>query len=166
MGEAKRFEEALLQGRFSQGLSRSLTGAVFEMVDNVWKHSGVTKDALLGYQIGSRTFSFIVTDLGVGVLKTLTMNRRFAHLKTSIDALEEAVKPNVSGDTDGSGLGLDKLTRELANLWGRTRLRSGQGAITFNREGATARRIHNFLPHLGGFQISAVCRLSPPQNCS
>ena len=166
VSEARRFEANLLSGRFPQGLAKSLTGAVFEMVDNVWKHSGVSKDALLGYQIHNRTFSFIVTDMGDGVLKTLTKNRRFAYLKTSIEALEEAVKPNVSGDLNGSGLGLDNLTRAFANLWGRTRLRSGQGALTFNREGAIPKRTHQFLPDLNGFQISAVCRLSPPDQHS
>jgi anti-sigma regulatory factor (Ser/Thr protein kinase) len=161
VAEAKRFEEGLLHARFPRYLAKSLTGAVFEMVDNVWNHSRTHNNALLGYQIGNRSFTFTVTDLGVGVLDTLTANRRFSYLKTSIEALEEAVKPNVSGKADGSGLGLDKLTRALADLWGRTRLRSGQGALTFDRESDVPKRKHQFLPSLGGFQISAICRMSP-----
>lgn len=160
--EIPQLEAQLLRGRFSRHLAKSLTGAVFEMVDNVWNHSQTAETAVLAYQVGSRSFTFSVTDLGLGVLDTLKRNRRYAHLKTSIEALEEAVKPNVSGKPDGSGLGLDQLTRSLANLWGRTRLRSGQGALTFDRETDVPKRRHQFLPQLSGFQISAICRLSPP----
>lgn len=160
--EIPQLEAQLLRGRFSRHLSKSLSGAVFEMVDNVWNHSETAETAVLAYQVGRRSFTFSVTDLGLGVLDTLKRNRRYAHLKTSIEALEEAVKPNVSGKPDGSGLGLDQLTRSLADLWGRTRLRSGQGALTFDRETDVPKRRHQFLPQLPGFQISAICRLSPP----
>jgi anti-sigma regulatory factor (Ser/Thr protein kinase) len=159
--EARKFEEALLQSRFPKVLSRSLTGAVFEMVDNVWRHSGSPQHALLAYQVTNRTFSFAVTDTGSGVLNSLRRNRRFAHLKTSIEALEQAIKPNVSADPNGSGLGLDMLARELANLWGLTRLRSGQGALIFNRQSPILKRTHQFLAALNGFQVSAVCRMDP-----
>jgi anti-sigma regulatory factor (Ser/Thr protein kinase) len=164
--EARRFEEALLRSRFPKALSSSLTGAVFEMVDNVWRHSGSPQHALLAHQVANRTFSFAVTDTGSGVLNTLRRNRRFAHLKTSVEALEQAIKPHVSADPNGSGLGLDMLARELANLWGLTRLRSGQGALIFNRQSQTPKRTYQFLPALNGFQVSAVCRMRPRNGSS
>lgn len=161
--EMQQLEKMLLQARFSQHLAKSLTGAVFEMVDNVWNHSQTEADAILSYQAASRSFTFSVADLGLGVLETLRENKRYGHLKTSIEALEEAIKPNVSGKAGGSGLGLDTLTRAFADLWGQTRLRSGQGALTFDRETDSPKRKHQFLPQLKGFQISAICRLARPR---
>lgn len=161
--EASTFENRLLAGRLPKGLARSLTGAVFEMVDNIWVHSRSVDSCFLAYQVGFRKFTFGISDIGVGVLQTLRQNPRYAHIRTSMDALEHAVKRGVSGQPQGSGLGLDSLTRSLASLWGQSRLRSGQAALTFNREGESPRRRHQFLANLAGFQISAICRMEPPQ---
>ncbi len=161
--EAKLLEDRLLLHQFSKHLSRSITGAVFEMIDNVWMHSNASEPPLLCYQTARGGFSFAVTDMGIGVLRTLKRNSRFSHLRTSISALEEAVKVGVSCDPNGSGLGLPTLTRALANLWGRVRLRSGQAALTFNREQEQQKQSHQFLPEMKGFQVSAICRVRPPK---
>jgi hypothetical protein len=160
--EMHAFRDLLLSHSFPSGLSASLTGGVFEIVDNVWRHSCSKSPSLLAYQVGARAFSFCVADMGIGVLASLRKNRQFSYLSTSVEALEEAVKPNVSRLQNGSGLGFDKLVRALADFWGRTRLRSGQGALLFNRETENHTRSRYFLPHLDGLQVSGVCRLSPP----
>jgi anti-sigma regulatory factor (Ser/Thr protein kinase) len=156
-------EERLLANQFSKHLSRNITGAVFEMVDNVWMHSEAKEPPLLCYQTARGGLSFAVTDMGIGVLRTLKKNTRFSHLRTSMSALEEAVKVGVSSDPNGSGLGLPALTRALASLWGRVRLRSGQAALTFNREQEQPKQSHQFLPEMKGFQVSAICRLRAPK---
>lgn len=160
--EMRQFRAMLLSHRFPHKLSASLTGGVFEIVDNVWRHSNSQAPSLLAYQVGNRAFSFCVIDMGIGVLASLKRNREFSYLTTSIEALEEAVKPNVSGLPNGSGLGFDKLVRALSDLWGRTRLRSGQGVLLFNRETENHTKNRYFLPHLDGLQVSGVCRMNSP----
>lgn len=164
--EMRNFRSALLSNRFPVKLSASLTGGVFEMVDNVWRHSGSRSYSVFAYQVRTRTFSFCVGDSGVGVLASLRRNQNYAHLRTSLEALEEAVKPNVSGLKNGSGLGFDKLVRALADLWGQTRLRSGQGVLLFNRETERPTSRRYFLPDLRGFLVSGICRLSPPSEAA
>jgi len=161
--EMRRFETSLSDARFPRDLGRSITGAVFEMVDNVWVHSLTQEPSLFCYQIRTRKLTFGVMDMGKGVLNTLRENRKFSHIRTSMNALEEAVKRGVSGQANGSGLGLDSLTRALANLWGKTRLRTGQAALTFDREQQLPKQLKQFLPEMEGFQISAICRLDRPK---
>jgi len=162
--EMRNFRASLMSHRFPNKLSASLTGGVFEIVDNVWRHSGSDTPSLLSYQIRNRMFSFCVADMGIGVLASLRRNRQFSYLTTSVEALEEAVKPSVSRLANGSGLGFDILIRALTDLWGQTRLRSGQGVLLFNRETEQKRKSGYFLPHLNGLQVSGVCRLAPPAN--
>ena len=157
--EMRLFQATLVSHKFPQRLSASLTGGVFEIVDNVWRHSQAPAHSLLAYKVVNRTFSFSVCDGGVGVLASLTQNRHYAYLKTSVEALDEAVKPNVSALPNGSGLGFDTLVRALADLWGKTRLRSGEGVLLFNRETERHSKQRYFLPRLRGLHVSGICRL-------
>jgi len=159
--EMQSFRNVLLSRRFPQVLSASFTSAVFEIVDNVWQHCESKEPAIFAYSVVDRGFTFCVSDSGVGVLASLKRNRKYSYLSTSLEALEEAIKPNVSRLPNGRGLGFDQLLRSLSNFWGQTRLRSGQAVLRFNREQASPMRCHYFVPELPGLQVFGVCRLSP-----
>src|SRR6266853_3177550 len=66
--------DELIANGFPIDLARGLTGAVVEMVDNIWMHSETTQPGLLAYQVRKRKFAFSVADTGIGVLASLKKN--------------------------------------------------------------------------------------------
>jgi anti-sigma regulatory factor (Ser/Thr protein kinase) len=152
----------LRQHGFSHTLAGSLTGAAGEIIDNVFQHSQTELPGLFGYQLSRRKVTFCVADLGVGVLKSLRQNPQYRHLMTSMDALQTAIAPGVSR-FDAGGYGFSTLLRSVAELWGKTRLRSGEAVLVFDRETEERRKMHSYLPPFLGVQVSAICRLDPPK---
>lgn len=152
----------LRQHGFSHTLAASLTGAAGEIIDNVFQHSQTELPGLFGYQLSRRKVTFCVADLGIGVLKSLRQNPQYRHLMTSMDALQTAIAPGVSR-FDAGGYGFSTLLRSVAELWGKTRLRSGEAVLVFDRETEERRKMHSYLPPFLGVQVSAICRLDPPK---
>jgi hypothetical protein len=158
----RSFQTDLKHHGFSHTLAGSLTGAAGEIIDNVFQHSQTDLPGLFGYQLSRRRVTFCVADLGVGVLKSLRQNPQHRCLKTSMDALKTAIAPGVSR-FDAGGYGFSTLLRSVAELWGKTRLRSGEAVLVFDRETEERRKIHSYLPPFLGMQVSAICRLDPPK---
>ena len=157
----RSFQTELKQHGFSHSLAGSLTGAAGEIIDNVFQHSQTDLPGLFGYQLSRRKVAFSVADLGVGVLKSLRQNPQYRYLTTSMNALQEAIAPGVSR-FDTGGYGFSTLLRSVAELWGKTRLRSGEAVLVFDRETEERRTAHYYLPQFLGMQVSAICRLDPP----
>lgn len=61
-------------------LVASLIGAMCEMQDNVYEHSGAPRTGLVAYAVTDRSFEFVVADRGIGVLETLRQNHEYTHL--------------------------------------------------------------------------------------
>jgi anti-sigma regulatory factor (Ser/Thr protein kinase) len=158
----RSFQADLKEHGFSHSLAGSLTGAAGEIIDNVFQHSETELPGVFGYQLSRRKVTFCVADLGVGVLKSLRQNPQYRYLTTSMDALQTAIAPGVSRFNMG-GYGFSTLLRSVAELWGKTRLRSGQAVLVFDRETEERRRMLSYLPPFLGMQVSAICRLDPPQ---
>ena len=154
------FEKALNANGFPIGLSRALTGALGELVDNVWQHSGTEVPGLIGYQVGRRCLTFGVTDTGMGILDSLRTSPKHRFLTTSMDALETAILPGVSRHEFG-GYGFSTLFQAIAELWGITRLRTGEAVLLFDRQTEHRKRKRYYLPALRGFQVLVSCRLTP-----
>jgi hypothetical protein len=147
---------------FPSHLARALTGAVAEMVDNVWIHSESVTAGLLVYQLRRRKFAFSVADLGIGVLATLRKNPQFRTLNSSREAIRLAIQPGVSQFNDGGGLGFPSLLHALADLWGTVRLRSGEAALVIDRQQDERKKNFVYLPHLHGVHVAVRCSLDPP----
>lgn len=147
---------------FSSQLSRALTGAVIEMVDNVWLHSETHHAGLLAYQIRRRKLAFSVLDTGIGMLNSLRKNPKFQYLTSSMDALGKAIEPGVSRFDTSGGMGYPSLLHALASLWGTARIRSGEAALVIDHTGETRSKERVYLPHLPGAHISVRCALDPP----
>jgi anti-sigma regulatory factor (Ser/Thr protein kinase) len=147
---------------FPSHLAHGLTGAVIEMVDNIWLHSETTAPGLFVYQIRRRKFAFSVIDTGIGVLPSLRKNPSFGYLSSSMDAIGKAIEPGVSRYQDGGGMGFPSLFHALAALWGTSRIRSGEAALLIDHTREERSKASVYLPHLPGTHISVRCALDPP----
>jgi hypothetical protein len=154
----RTFQQRLTSNAFPVGLARGLTGALGEMADNVWQHSSTNKPGLVGYEVRRKQLAFAVSDVGIGVLESLRMRPEHRHLTTSMDALETAILPGVSR-YDVGGYGFSTLFQAIAELWGITRLRSGEAALLFDRRTENRKRTRYYLPSLPGLQVFVSCRL-------
>jgi anti-sigma regulatory factor (Ser/Thr protein kinase) len=156
-------QRELGENGFGSNLARALTSAVAEMVDNVWIHSAADWPGLLAYQIKRRKFAFSVADLGIGVLSSLRRNPQHRDLVSSMDALQKAVQPGVSSHSNGDGLGFPSLLHALAELWGTTRLRSGEAAMVIDRTSENRKKNYLYLPELPGLHVAVRCSLDSPR---
>lgn len=120
----------------ARGLKRSLVagliGALGELQDNVYEHSGKPNSGLIAYAAGPGTFEFVVADAGMGVLASLCRNPEFSGLRDSGEALRLAASDGASRysrDT-GHGFGIGTLFKALAHDAGELRFRSGDHGMT------------------------------------
>lgn len=143
-------------------LVASLIGALKEMQDNVYEHSGAPQTGLVAYAVTDQTIEFVVSDRGRGVLETLRENPNYAHLPDAGAALEEAIKPGVSRFPieTGRGQGYVQLYRAMVTHRAELRFRSGDHALTL-RPTADPLHAQQELGHaaaLPGLTISAFWR--------
>lgn len=143
-------------------LVASFIGALREMQDNVYEHSGAAHTGVAAYAVRDRSFEFVVSDRGMGVLETLRQNPYYAHLPDAGAALVEAIKPGVSRfpTETGRGQGYVQLYRAMVTHRAELRFRSGDHALTLR---PTADPLHGeqLLSHtsaLAGLTISAIWR--------
>ena len=143
---------------FSIKFAKALSGAAIEIVSNVWEHSCTQRASILAYQLEQQRVEFVVADLGIGVLKSLTQNPRYKSLQTSPQALEMAAKGASSKRENGFGFG--ELIKAVADH-GAVRLRSGAGIL--NIRGTIDQRLwkRQFGVELPGLQVAFTCTASP-----
>lgn len=128
---AKHAENAAVAAGLPHGLVAGLMGAVGELQDNVFEHSGASDTGLVAYGVTHGSFEFVVADAGRGVLASLRENAEFAHLADTGAALRVAASDGASRhalDT-GRGYGIGQLFRALAHDAAELRFRSGDHAL-------------------------------------
>jgi hypothetical protein len=151
---------ARVQG-INSHLVAGLMGALIEMQDNVYEHSGAPATGLVAYAVTPSSFEFVVADRGAGVLATLRQNRRFAEIPDAGAALGEAIKDGVSRFPDkGRGTGFNQLFTALVGHNAELRFRSGDHALTMR---PTCDALHGQIvlakvPQLNGLAVSVICR--------
>lgn len=128
---AKHAENAAVAAGLAKSLVGALMGAIGELQDNVFEHSGRPISGLVAYGAGRGTFEFVVADAGRGVLASLRENPEFAHLADSGAALRVAVSDGASrhARSTGHGYGVGQLFRALASHAAELRFRSGDHAL-------------------------------------
>jgi anti-sigma regulatory factor (Ser/Thr protein kinase) len=143
---------------FPQNLAGALTGGVAEMVDNAWLHREKADAPLLAYQVRKKQFAFSVADTGIGILESLKQNPKYDWLRSSMEAIQLAIRPGVSR-WDNGGMGFTSMLKAMADLWGNARIRTGQAALIV--DGTQEVRSNNFiyLPELPGLHVSVRCSL-------
>lgn len=149
---ASHAENAAVGLGLARRLVSGLIGALGELQENVYQHSGRPETGLVAYAAANGTFEFVVADAGVGVLASLQQNPEFAQLADSGEALRVAVSDGASrhGRASGRGYGIGQLFRALAHDSAELRFRSGDHAL----------RLWGDAPSLRGqFEVAQKARL-------
>jgi hypothetical protein len=128
---ASHAENAAVAAGLLRGLVVGLMGALGELQNNVYQHSGRPETGLVAYASGDGAFEFVVADAGMGVLASLRQNPEFAHVRDSGEALRVAASDGASrhGRNVGRGYGIGQLFRALAHDAAELRFRSGDHAL-------------------------------------
>ena len=104
---------------FTPVTAKALTGAVSEIINNVWQHAQTTIPAFLVYHLEPERVNIGIADTGTGVLNSLRTNPRYESLKTSMAALKKAMTVGVTRyEEQGHGYGFDTVLRAVADQWG------------------------------------------------
>lgn len=127
----KHAENAGVAAGLPRALVTGLMGALGELQENVFEHSGRPSSGLLAYGAGNGAFELVVADAGRGVLASLRENPEFAHLADSGAALRVAASDGASRHARGTGhgYGIGQLFRALAHHAAELRFRSGDHAL-------------------------------------
>lgn len=128
---AKHAENAAVAAGLPRGLAAGLMGALGELQDNVFEHSGRSETGLVAYGAKAGSFEFVVADAGRGVLASLRENPEFTHLADCGAALRLAVADGASrhNSESGHGYGIGQLFRALAQHNAELRFRTGDHAL-------------------------------------
>jgi hypothetical protein len=128
---AKHAENAAVAAGLTKGLVGGLMGALGELQDNVFEHSGRPESGVVVYAANNGAFEFVVADGGRGVLASLRENPEFSLLPDSGAALRVAVSDGASrhARSRGHGYGIGQLFRALAHDAAELRFRSGDHAL-------------------------------------
>lgn len=128
---AKHAENAAVVAGLAKGLVSGLMGALGELMDNVFEHSGKPESGVVAYAASDGSFEFVVADAGRGVLSSLRENPEFVGLTDSGTALRVAASDGASrhARSTGHGYGVGQLFRALAHDAAELRFRSGDHAL-------------------------------------
>lgn len=163
----KHAENAGVTAGLPRSLVTGLMGAIGELQDNVFEHSGRPATGLLAYGASNGAFELVVADAGRGVLASLHENPEFAHLADSGAALRVAASDGASRyarDT-GHGYGIGQLFRALAQDAAELRFRTGDHALRLwgDAPSLTGQVELAQKAWLRGLVISVRCATGPPR---
>ena len=104
-----------------------IEAAIRELIENVARHAGTARPAVVGYEVTPRSVAFGVFDLGRGAAASLRQNPEYAAIVEDLDALRLVIQPGVSADpaAGGGGTGYRQVFKALADAEGHVWMRSG-----------------------------------------
>jgi anti-sigma regulatory factor (Ser/Thr protein kinase) len=145
---------------FPRQLAAQLVGALCEIEGNVYEHSEAPVTGLAAYRATARSFEFVVSDGGIGVLASLASGPDYRDLTDHAEALRLMLTEGVSryGKSAKRGNGFRPLFQGLANVNGTLRFHSGDQALTM--EGVNTANIPwkpAEKPTLRGLVASVIC---------
>lgn len=159
-----RAEQAAKRAGLSGTLPAQLLGALGELKDNVFEHSGSPESGLVAYGATGQSFEFVVADAGLGVLASLKQNPQFTNLADAGAALRAAASDGVSrrGSAAGNGYGIGQVFRALASHNAQLRFRSDDYAFSLwgNSPSLTGQTELAHKGRLKGLTISVLCEAS------
>lgn len=155
-----RLHKAAEAAGFQSHNAAALAGAFGEMASNAQAHSRCVETAIAGYAWKPGRFEYCITDLGVGVLESLTSCGHHNDVATHAEALDRAVQPGVSkyGRDQGYGFGFASVVRSLSRLYGEVRVHSGDHCIDITGDSpALSDRILRETYPWGGLLVHVSC---------
>ena len=148
---------------FSANSAKAFTGAVTEIINNIWEHSRSDRPALLAYGLESQRVHIAIADLGVGVLNSLHTNPRYHALTSSMTALKKAMEIGVSRlEGRSRGYGFATILKAVADQWGGIRLRTGEAILTIHGLESRRQEVASYGVPLPGLQIAFSCGVEAP----
>jgi hypothetical protein len=164
---AKHAENAAVAAGLAKGRVSGLMGALGELQDNVFEHSGQPASGIVAYAASDGAFEFVVADAGRGVLASLRENPEFSGLAHSGAALRVAASDGASrhARSTGRGYGIGQLFRALAHDAAELRFRSGDHALLLwgDAPSLTGQVELAQKAWLDGLTISVRCAPGPPR---
>jgi len=156
-GFGLKLQQALEREGLAHAIAGQILGATKELHSNIYEHSEKPRTGLVAFAVHDRSFEFVVTDRGRGVLDSLRTNPAHANLASHGEAIRLALQTGVSRHAGDPlrGMGFDRMLTGLANLNCALRFRSGDGAVTLDpgsRHGM--RPVVRQRPPLQGFFVS------------
>jgi hypothetical protein len=146
-------------------MADALTGALFEMADNVVQHSGTdlagAAPGLIGYYVCDGHVAFAVGDAGRGVLASLNENPAWTALTDSKAGLLAIVQQSASRRAGfGDGEGFKQVFRSLVDFNGIVEMHSYDGRIKLTQTPVGREAVSQFVGSWPGFQLSVNCSLT------
>jgi anti-sigma regulatory factor (Ser/Thr protein kinase) len=141
----------------------ALAGAVGEMHDNIWQHSGMPSTGFCGYEVRSDFIAFGVSDSGWGLSRAYAQARgERTPVGSSSALMENAVlhgESRILGT--GRGTGFSTLLRVLRKFDASVRVRSDDVVLDLcpTSDGKYAATLKS-QAHLTGFVVCAQIKLS------
>jgi hypothetical protein len=134
-----------------------LVAAMEELEGNIHEHSVAIESGRLAFRAAHDRFEFVVSDRGIGILRSLQRSPIYSSLLDHGKALEEAIKDGTSrfGNDGGRGYGFRPIFIGLTNLKGSLRFRSGDHALLMDGTSpslTTAKLVQK--PNIDGFLAS------------
>ena len=167
---AKHVENAAIRAGLPKGLAAGLMGALGELQDNVFEHSGRSDSGLVVYGASNGIFEFVVADAGRGVLASLSENPEFTYLADCGAALRLATSDGASrhATSTGRGYGISHLFRALVHHAAELRFRSGDHALRIWGDSPSLTGQLELLQTawLDGFTVTVRCALEPARQRS
>lgn len=114
----------------SPGVKGSLAMSIKETMTNVIDHSGVND-----YYVCARTYPtqkkirLCITDLGIGILKSLKSSNKYKDLSDDYEAIKKATEYGVSTRKETAGYGLTHIKKFLTVNEGQMCIISGRGKV-------------------------------------
>lgn len=157
-----RFCQSVKMAGFDPEKAKGISAALGEMADNAAVHANAPVGVLVGYQVIDGACVCGVADVGDGVLKSLTSNTTYRHVRTHKEAVRLALRKGVTRFGPGhGGLGFYQVFKALTAMSGTLRFRSGEGIVTMDGTDFDADRgQEGFVTFRPGFQVTICCRCS------
>lgn len=155
-----RLRQSIKNVGFEMEKAKGISAALGEMADNAVQHSNSTIGTLVGYQVIEGACVCCVADVGDGVLKSLTSNEAYRHVRTHKEAIRLALQSGVTRFGPGhGGFGFNSVFKALAAMSGTLRFRSGEGCVTMDGTDFEADKgVESFVAFRRGFQVTICCR--------
>ncbi|MEX6634563.1 ATP-binding protein [Hyphococcus lacteus] len=125
-----RARRAAQRAGFHRSDANMLTAAATELHGNILEHSEASDSGYIAFAATENAFEFVVADRGIGVLRSLRQNPKFAALSDAGTALELALTEGNSrfADEPDRGRGFRPIFIGLANVSDHVRFRSDDHA--------------------------------------
>ena len=136
-----------------------LSGALFELLDNVDEHAGDNATCLAGYAVEGNEATLCVADTGIGVHAGFRSANALPMPKDAGEALRWAVLEHRSrtGRPD-RGTGFETVVNAFRSLDASMRVRSDDASLELVQQGSDADALVRKQGHLSGFVVSVQLR--------